>query len=83
MRFFISAGLFRRGARMSLLLSPFLVVLGALFIYSRGSQATPTLSLSRTRVYGPAIHPKRCSLPINYFYIQAVDTDGNKYATIT
>lgn len=42
------------------------------------SEARPALSLSATRVYGPGIHPKRSSLPINYFYVQAVDTDGNK-----
>ena len=58
---------------------PPLVALGALFVSLRGCGAAPALSLTRTRIYGPGIHPKRCSLPINYFYIQAVDTDGNKY----
>ena len=56
-------------------LSPLLVVYGAIFV---SCDAVPALSLSRTRIYGPGIHPKRCSLPINYFYIQAIDTEGNR-----
>ncbi|CAI8019667.1 Protein O-glucosyltransferase 2 [Geodia barretti] len=62
---------------------PPLVALGALFVSLRGCGAAPALSLTRTRIYGPGIHPKRCSLPINYFYIQAVDTDGNNYRDVT
>ena len=66
--------------RFCVSLSALLLAVGALCISFRTCQAAPALSLSRTRIYGPAIHPKRSSLPINYFYIQAVDTDGNKYS---
>lgn len=56
----------------------FLSVVGILGVLVRTCEAAPALSLSRTRVYGPGVHPKRSNLPINYFYIQAVDTAGNK-----
>ena len=59
-------------------LGALLTALAALCTFFLSSHASPALILSRTRIYGPAIHPKRCSLPINYFYVQAVDTDGNK-----
>ena len=44
------------------------------FVHVRASE----LSFKKSLVYGPGIDSKRCSLPVNYFYIQAVDKDGNK-----
>ncbi|XP_064393653.1 protein O-glucosyltransferase 2-like isoform X2 [Halichondria panicea] len=35
------------------------------------------LNSEKSIVFGPGIDPKRSSLPINYFYIQAVDKHGN------
>ena len=56
------------------------LAVSALYASLRLCEAAPTLSLSHTVIYGPAVHPKRCSLPVNYFYVQAKDTDGNKYS---
>ncbi len=39
------------------------------------------LNSEKSIVFGPGIDPKRSSLPINYFYIQAVDKHGNKCVT--
>lgn len=45
-------------------------------------EAAAQLDLRKMRVFGPGIHPKRSQLPVNYFYIQAVDTLGNKLVYI-
>lgn len=37
-----------------------------------------TLSADKSLVYGPGIDGKRVGFPVNYFYIQAVDTSGKK-----
>ena len=36
------------------------------------------LSAEKSLVFGPGVHPERVGLPVNYFYIQAVDTKGKK-----
>ena len=54
------------------------VVLWCLSVQHVHSERDFKLSLERSSVFGPGVDPKRTSLPINYFYIQAVDTDGNK-----
>jgi hypothetical protein len=36
------------------------------------------LSADKSLVFGPGVHPERVGLPVNYFYIQAVDTKGRK-----
>ena len=59
------------------LVAPFLGLVWVLHVYTRG-EAAARLDAKKTRVFGPGIHPKRSRLPINYFYIQAVDTEGNK-----
>ena len=37
-----------------------------------------TLSADKSLVYGPGIDRERVGFPVNYFYIQAVDTSGKK-----
>ena len=36
------------------------------------------LSAEKSLVFGPGVHPERVGLPVNYFYIQAVDAKGRK-----
>ena len=36
------------------------------------------LSAEKSLVFGPGVHPERVGFPVNYFYIQAVDTKGKK-----
>ena len=36
------------------------------------------LSVEKSLVFGPGVHPERAGFPVNYFYIQAVDTKGKK-----
>ena len=36
------------------------------------------LSAEKSLVFGPGVHPERVGLPVNYFYIQAVDAKGKK-----
>lgn len=38
------------------------------------------LSPDKCLVFGPGIDPDRAGFPVNYFYIQAVDTEGRKWA---
>lgn len=40
--------------------------------------AAAQLSAEKSLVFGPGIHPERVGFPVNYFYIQAVDTEGKK-----
>lgn len=58
-------------------LVPFLGLVWVLHVCTSG-QETAKLDAKKTRVFGPGVHPKRSRLPVNYFYIQAVDTEGNK-----
>ena len=37
-----------------------------------------TLSADKSLVYGPGVDHDRVGFPVNYFYIQAVDTSGKK-----
>ena len=40
--------------------------------------AAAELSPDKCLVFGPGIEPDRVGLPVNYFFIQAVDTEGKK-----
>ncbi len=53
-------------------------LLAALVYCIEVCDSVPQLSASKSLVFGPGVDPKRSQLPVNYFYVQAVDTDGNK-----
>ena len=40
--------------------------------------APPQLNLQKTRVSGPGVGAATSPLPVNYFYIQALDDNGNE-----
>lgn len=60
-------------------LQPFwcaIIICSFIVCISQVCESTPVLSPPKTRVFGPGIHAKRSALPVNYFYIQAVDSAG-------
>ena len=62
-------------------LQPFwcaIIICSFIVCISQVCESTPVLSPPKTRVFGPGIHAKRSALPVNYFYIQAVDSAGKK-----
>ena len=52
-----------------------MVIITAFMIQHGGSERT--VSPRRTMIFGPALDPN-IVLPVRYFYIQLVDTNGNK-----
>lgn len=69
-------GNFKMAAR---LLGSLLWVTGAVFLSIHvGAEGSSLLSASQTLLFGPGLHRDSTSLPLNYFFIQARDSDGVK-----
>lgn len=67
-------------------LQPFwcaIIICSFIVCISQVCESTPVLSPPKTRVFGPGIHAKRSALPVNYFYIQAVDSAGKNFTGVS
>ena len=61
------------------LLGSLLWVTGAVFLSAHvGAEGSSSISVSETLLFGPGLHSDSTSLPLNYFFIQARDSDGAK-----
>ena len=54
------------------------ILLCLLVMYGSSEARSSQLSPDKSLVFGPGVHPERAGFPVNYFYIQAVDTKGKK-----
>lgn len=50
----------------------------AIILFRLPEALSAQLSAEKSVVFGPGVHPERAGFPVNYFYIQAVDTKGKK-----
>ena len=55
-----------------------LLFLLAILLCRLSEALSAQLSAEKSLVFGPGVHPERAGFPVNYFYIQAVDTKGKK-----
>ena len=51
---------------------------GVLVMVSLSVALSAQLSPEKSVIFGPGVHPDKAGLPVNYFYIQAVDSNGEK-----
>ena len=65
-------------ARSEWSLAKFLLCLLAVILCSLSETLSAQLSSEKSLVFGPGVHPERAGFPVNYFYIQAVDSEGKK-----